>query len=362
MRACSSTSCASASAGRCERSRSFSQASSRAAVAAPADRDAAQAEQATGLVTGQVQQLPAHRGRERAQASNSEPLQRLGQAAQRAPRAAYQQQPQQHGRHRHHRAAGHLLHPLRRDRASPAPRPAPAGPARPAPRAAPGRHGRHRTPAQGRTAAANSRQPRAAGSVQNRGCWSGGWSRTRRCAAGSRGGVSAMSEGAVARIESKSAHCAAAPACSSAYVLLHLGRPPRQQIPSLVRPVFRADERAGQALHGQCRSSTSACGQPTSPAAWRTPRCCMRAGHPERRRSRARSSDGMAQISRRDRGRPLRVEARSGGRAPEHRGAADRAGRHRRQAPAHRPQPQRPGRHRCAAVAARRDRRAVGCC
>ena len=66
---------------------------------------------------------------------------------------------------------------------------------------------------------------------------------------------------------------------------------------------------------------------------------------------------GMAQIVEEIEVRPLRVEARARGRAPEHRGAADAAGRRRRQAAAHRPQPQRPGGHRRAAVAARRDRR-----
>ena len=71
---------------------------------------------------------------------------------------------------------------------------------------------------------------------------------------------------------------------------------------------------------------------------------------------------GMAQIRARDRGRPLRVEARARGRAPEHRGAADAARRRRRQAAAHRPLAQRPGRHRRAPVAARRDRRASPRC
>ena len=66
---------------------------------------------------------------------------------------------------------------------------------------------------------------------------------------------------------------------------------------------------------------------------------------------------GMAQIRAGDRSRPLRVEARAGGRAPQHRGAADAAGRRCRQAAAHRAQPQRPGGHRRAPVAARRDRR-----
>ena len=117
----------------------------------------------------------------------------------------------------------------------------------------------------------------------------------------------------------------------------------------------RADERAGQALHrqrvfrqapvagrhrglagacrhaGRARASSPPPTWPPSKRAWP--------------RSRRKSNPA-----------PVRVEARPGGRAPQHRGPPDPAGRRRRQAPAHRPQPQRPGRHRRAPVAARRDR------
>ena len=134
-------------------------------------------------------------------------------------------------------------------------------------------------------------------------------------------------------------------------------QPTRQEIPGLVGAVLRADERAGQALHRQRRSSTSACGAPTSPAAWRTPH----AGGAEASSARddlAAIERGLAQIRQEiEAGRfewkldledvHLNIEAR-----------LTAAGRRRRQAPAHRPLAQRPGRDRRAPVAARRDRRA----
>ena len=69
---------------------------------------------------------------------------------------------------------------------------------------------------------------------------------------------------------------------------------------------------------------------------------------------------GMADDPRRNRARRVHLVARSRGRAPQHREAADRARRRRRQAAAHGALAQRPGGDRHPAVAARRDRRARG--
>ena len=124
----------------------------------------------------------------------------------------------------------------------------------------------------------------------------------------------------------------------------------------LVRPLRRARLRAGQALHrlGRLR-----------PAPRRRRHRGLARARPDARRGRRarrattspRSSAGMATIRGRDRARRVRLVARPRGRAPQHRAAAHRAGRRRRQAAAHRALAQRPGRHRHAAVAARRDRR-----
>ena len=65
---------------------------------------------------------------------------------------------------------------------------------------------------------------------------------------------------------------------------------------------------------------------------------------------------GMAEIADRNPRRPVRLVARPGRRAPQHRKAPDRAGRRCRQAPAHRPFAQRPGGHRYPPLSARRDR------
>ena len=54
---------------------------------------------------------------------------------------------------------------------------------------------------------------------------------------------------------------------------IHVREPVREKIRGLVGAVHRADERARQALHGERRTSTSASGAPTSPAASRTRRC-----------------------------------------------------------------------------------------
>mmetsp|Transcript_69589 Transcript_69589/g.163590 ORF Transcript_69589/g.163590 Transcript_69589/m.163590 type:complete len:234 (+) Transcript_69589:1052-1753(+) len=135
----------------------------------------------------------------------------------------------------------------------------------------------------------------------------------------------------------------------------HVRQPTRQQIPRLVRPVLRADERSRQALHGQrgLRPAPVAGGHHRQPGPRRD---AGRAGHPQRRRP-CRHPARPGRDRRRDRGWPVRLEAGPGGRSPQHRGSPDRARGHRRQAPAHRPQPQRPGGHRRAALAARRDRR-----
>ena len=94
----------------------------------------------------------------------------------------------------------------------------------------------------------------------------------------------------------------------------------------------------------------------------RQPGPCPHAGGAEdhRREGSGRHRTRAGADRRRHRGRPIRVETRTRGRAPEHRGAPDPTGGRRRQAAAYRALAQRPGRHRRAPVAARRDRRDRG--
>ena len=128
-----------------------------------------------------------------------------------------------------------------------------------------------------------------------------------------------------------------------------------QEIPKLVGPVLRAHERVGQALHRQrVLRQAPVAGRHRRIAGPR--RDAGRAGHHRAPPTCRRSRRAWPQIAQEIESGPVRMEAGPGGRAPEHRGAPDPAGRRRRQAPAHRPQPQRPGRHRRAPVAARRDR------
>jgi hypothetical protein len=134
----------------------------------------------------------------------------------------------------------------------------------------------------------------------------------------------------------------------------HDPKPTRQEIPSLVGPVLRAHERAGQALHRQrvLRQAPVAGRHHRQPGPRRD---AGRAGHHRRQTGRHPARHG-ADHAARSRTGAFDLEARPGRRAPEHRGAPDAARGRRRQAPAHRPLAQRPGRHRRAPVAARRDR------
>ena len=139
----------------------------------------------------------------------------------------------------------------------------------------------------------------------------------------------------------------------------HPGTPPpmanftcNRRARRLVRTLCRARLRAGEALHGvrRLRPPPRRRRHRRLARARADARRSRRAAPRRPRRDRARAGDDP----RRDRARRVRLVARSRGRAPQHREAAHRADRRRRQAAAHRALAQRPGRHRHAPVAARR--------
>ena len=232
---------------------------------------------------------------------------------------------------------------------------APPRPARTAPRAAPRRHGRRRTPTPRRARRrASAREPRS-----NR--WSAvAGASTRTAIGGARRSGSMRSPVALGhglrrwhrcwrtRL-SHAAPCESDPPCyrcnqldkkSQAWSALF--SEPMSELVQRYTASVGFDQRLWRAdIDGALAHAEHA----------------GRAGHHRRRRTCAAIERGMAQIRGEIEAGTLRLEARARGRAPEHRGAPDAAGRRRRQAAAHRPLAQRPGRHRRAAVAARRDRR-----
>ena len=115
--------------------------------------------------------------------------------------------------------------------------------------------------------------------------------------------------------------------------------------------------RARQALHGvggfrsPPRRRGHRAARSRTPGCWPPSACCPRADL-------AAIERGMETIRGEVERGEIRVVARPRGRPLQHRAAADRAGRRRRQAAAYRTLAQRPGRHRPPALAARGDRRA----
>ena len=126
---------------------------------------------------------------------------------------------------------------------------------------------------------------------------------------------------------------------------------------ALVRPLRRAGVRARQALHRVGRLRPAA-GARRHRGLARACADARRAAASCRRTISRPSSAGLAQIEREIARGEFAWSRDARGRALQHREAADRARRRRRQAAAHGALAQRPGRDRHAAVAARRDRRA----